>query len=441
MAQPESFLERLVLPALAAGFLVLAVGMASLIGIEVADQVAAVALLFVGSALTFGVTHLSAETHDRTLLLRVVAAAVLLRLGLAFLFHTQLPQGFFAPDENTYANVGWRLVLHDQGLTPLPWQVEDAWEVGYFYWNAFLFRIFGHATLAPKIANCFIGGWTVLVAYRLAGELAGRGAARRTAVLVALFPSLVLWSTLNIRDTSVVLVLTLLLLVTLRLRLRPSPRRVVALVAALALLSVLRDYMALMAIFAIGGSFLITTRRRFPVNLLLSVGLIGLAIFSYDRLGLGAAWAETSTFEWLSTQRQNLATGGSAFRPETDISTPLQSLQYLPIGLVFFVLAPFPWQIGSLLSLMTLPEMVVWYALLGFVVFGAWHLVRRHFNRSEPVLILALLTTVIYALVEGNAGTAYRHRAQIVVVFLIFAAVGLDEFRRRRRARTSRRTV
>jgi hypothetical protein len=38
--------------------------------------------------------------------------------------------------------------------------------------------------------------------------------------------------------------------------------------------------------------------------------------------------------------------------------------------------------------------------------------------------------TLGYALGEGNAGTAYRHRAQLLSFFLIFAAVGLESRRR-----------
>ena len=37
----------------------------------------------------------------------------------------------------------------------------------------------------------------------------------------------------------------------------------------------------------------------------------------------------------------------------------------------------------------------------------------------------ALLATLSYALVESNLGTAYRHRAQVLVLYLVFAAVGI----------------
>jgi hypothetical protein len=35
------------------------------------------------------------------------------------------------------------------------------------------------------------------------------------------------------------------------------------------------------------------------------------------------------------------------------------------------------------------------------------------------------MVTLAYALVESNLGTAYRHRAQVLMIYLIFAGLGL----------------
>jgi len=42
------------------------------------------------------------------------------------------------------------------------------------------------------------------------------------------------------------------------------------------------------------------------------------------------------------------------------------------------------------------------------------------------VLLLTGLLTVSYSLGEGNVGTLYRHRAQVLGFFLVFAAVGKE---------------
>jgi hypothetical protein len=51
--------------------------------------------------------------------------------------------------------------------------------------------------------------------------------------------------------------------------------------------------------------------------------------------------------------------------------------------------------------------------------------------------MFALFATVSYALVESNLGTAYRHRAQVLIPLFIFAAVGIAARRERRCARAA----
>ena len=388
------------------------------------------------------------EPEDLALLTRIMVAGALLRLGLALVVHFSLPDWFFAPDQVTYQDVGQRTLLYMQGRGTMPWQIQNTLEVGYFYWNAFLFFIFGYAPLAPKIVNAFIGTASALLCYRLAGELAGRDPARLSALLTMFFPSLVLWSTLNLRDPIVLLVTLILFLSAVRLRVKPSVRAFLALLLTVFLLVLFRDYIAAMAVFGLVGASVISKGRGLPMNLFIGTVLFGLAILAYQQFGLGTEWAESASFEAISQQRGYMASGATAFRSEADISTPLRGIQFFPLGLAFFLFSPFPWQIGSALSLMTLPEQLIWYALVPSVLVGGRYLIRRRYEVFGPVLVFLALTTSIYALVEGNAGTAYRHRAQVLVFFLIIASVGLalrrmtreaTEAGRKRRRRFSQR--
>ncbi|HSW30852.1 MAG TPA: hypothetical protein VLH75_15305, partial [Longimicrobiales bacterium] len=260
-------------------------------------------------------------------------------------------------------------------------------------------------------------------------------------MLTMFFPSLVLWSTQNLRDPIVLLFTLALFLSVVRLRTHPSGRAFFGVVFSLSVLLLFRDYIAAMALFGLVGASFISKARGLPVNLLVGAVLFGLAILAYQQFGLGAQWVESASFEAISQHRSALATGGTAFRPGVDISTPLRGLQYFPIGMAFFLFSPFPWQLGSMLSLMTLPEQLVWYALLPMVVGGGLYLVRERYHAVGPLLVFLALTTSIYALVEGNAGTAYRHRAQVLVFFLILASVGvvLRQVRRKTEGTTRRR--
>src|SRR5204863_6683099 len=87
----------------------------------------------------------------------------------------------------------------------------------------------------------------------------------------------------------------------------------------------------------------------------------------------------------------------------------------------------FPWSVTSILQAVTLPESLVWYVLFLCVLRGAW-LALKYDARAYTVLVAVLGTvTFSYALVEGNVGTAYRHRAQVLPLFFVLAAVGLRD--------------
>jgi len=407
-------------------------GLFLLMTASVEDRLAAFALVPLLALVSVLLLRALVPAPDLKFLRRILVAGILIRLGLAVLIHTQFPAGFFAPDQFTYQDVGWRTLQWFQGLGPQPAQIVGGGEVGYFYWNAFLFDLFGFAPLAPKIVNCFLGAWLGVLAYRIGAELAGLQVGRSSAVLVTFFPSLILWSAHNIRDTMVLFVIAVAMLLTIRLRKHPSFPRILLIAAVLVLLGLLRDYMAVMMVFTLVGSFFISSRRQVVLNLMLGLAILGLAVLAYRQLGLGDRWLTSADFETLNVTRRNLAVGGTAFQPGVDISDPLRGIQFLPIGMAFFILAPFPWQFGSVLSVMSLPEQIIWYGLLPFVGIGSMYLIRHYFALAEPVLLFVLVTSVIYALVEGNAGTAYRHRAQIVMFMLILGAVGIELVRARR---------
>ena len=83
-------------------------------------------------------------------------------------------------------------------------------------------------------------------------------------------------------------------------------------------------------------------------------------------------------------------------------------------------------------QLLALPEMLFFYSLLPGIVRGVHFLIKDRLSHALMVLLITAGLTFGYALGEGNAGTAYRHRAQVISFYLIFAAVGIEERTRRR---------
>ena len=99
-----------------------------------------------------------------------------------------------------------------------------------------------------------------------------------------------------------------------------------------------------------------------------------------DRAGGQDRGLRLADLEALQEMRHYTAIGGSAYRSTVDISTPGRALAFLPKGLAFFLLAPYPWTIRNVRQLVTLPEMLFFYALIPSIIAGR----ARAGARAQP---------------------------------------------------------
>jgi 4-amino-4-deoxy-L-arabinose transferase-like glycosyltransferase len=372
-----------------------------------------------------GSSSLDREQGD--FLQRLVLYGFLLRVALAIVLEWTGWSARFAPDEETYAATGRYLALYwTDDVLVKPWRFSSHQPIGYFYINAVLFYLFGNSQMPVKVLNAFIGAFAARYVFLIARDLFGRAVARRSALLCEFFPSLVLWSVLNIRDVWVVFLILFIAWKSFVVVRGYSPGALVSVVLAALVLSWFRDYLFYVVATPPVVAFLIGRRghlgRNFVLALAAGMGLLLLV----QHAKAGATAVDRMTLEALSKARQDLATGGSTVGENVDISTPGRALAYLPTGLAYFMFSPFPWQITSALKLFALPEMLLIYALTPAMIRGIRYTVRTRLREALQILLVTSLLTVSYALGEGNVGTLYRHRAQAISMYLMFAAAGIE---------------
>ena len=58
------------------------------------------------------------------------------------------------------------------------------------------------------------------------------------------------------------------------------------------------------------------------------------------------------------------------------------------------------------------------------LILGLWFSIRYRLRMIAPILIFTTMLSLAYSIFQGNVGTAYRQRAQLLVFYFIFAAVG-----------------
>ncbi len=377
-------------------------------------------------------------------LARIYLATLVLRHILAIVLNQYAADVGFAAtfwgDSSTYDWGGWLLALKWAGETyATPAGAMGVSGYGFSYFVALLYYVFGHNQLLVQFVNATLGSVAVVVIYAIAKRLFDTAVARWSALFMAFFPQMVFWSCAIYKDPAVLLCIALCIYSVLRLRDRFSMLQLTFFVAAALALMSLRFYVFYMVVVATAGTFAFSYRRGFlggaASQVMLVLALVIAIVFGVrsETLRQQRDYFDLERLQVARADQANL--GHSAFGAQVDVSTPQGALAAIPIGLVYLLLAPFPWAVSGVRQILSFPEMVVWYALLPSLVRGLSYALKTRFRAALPVLAFALLLTVAYAVFQSNVGTVYRQRTQISMFFFIFMGAGIEAKKRTRLAR------
>jgi hypothetical protein len=360
----------------------------------------------------------------RTLML----AALLLRLAAATAF--VIAPGFrvFHEDASGYEYRGMQLASMWRGEYP-PFPIDIA-RGGFVLVSGIVYYIFGRYQGVLSYFNCVMGTMLVYLVYRLAVRFFHPAVGRMAALLVGLMPSMVLWSSIALKDTIVTVALVVVLSSCVALKERVTLGAVAGIFFPIVAIYTIRFYMVYFVGFAIVVSLVLDRGIRFMTGVYKQIFVVITGVALFAMLGLTESSEEyTSTvmnLEFASQYRRGMAvTAQSGFDHDVDVSTPGNALAYLPIGMAYLLFAPFPWQLTSLRPLLAAPETVLWWILFPATVRGIILVVRKRFSETSALLIFSFTTTCVYSLIHGNVGSAFRQRAQILVFLYIFCAAGI----------------
>jgi len=376
---------------------------------------------------------------ERNFVVRVYLTTLVLRVVLAVVLNLSMGSSGMAAafwgDSGTYDAEADLLARRWHGENTATRLTQALSGYGFVYYVAGIYFVFGRNQLLLQLLNATIGSLTVVVVFAIGFRLFGPPVARLAALFMAFFPQMLFWSAGMYKDPAVLLCIGIAMLAVLRLRESFSPGMAILLgLSALALLA-LRFYIFYFVAFAALTAFVVGMRGRLGPRLL-SCALVLAAFAGAFSIAVKKETLETQraymTLEQMQVTRADQAMWGqSAYGTEYDVSTTAGALQALPLGLVYLLFAPFPWAISGVRQLLTVPETLVWYALVPAFVRGLVYSVRRRLADVLPILVFASTLTIAYALTQGNVGTAYRQRTQVTMFFFVFMAVGIHQRRRK----------
>ncbi|HEX8475861.1 MAG TPA: glycosyltransferase family 39 protein [Pyrinomonadaceae bacterium] len=398
------------------------------VALLVPDYGPAAILLCLVASLVAGYVILR-NKEDGKFLLQIFTAGLLVRMLVGTGIFYMNAQEFFGGDAFTYDFLG--------DIVARGWQSgtfenleshESGW--GMIYMVASVYTLVGRNMLAVQFINAVLGAATAPIIFLCAKHIFHNSrVASSTALLITFYPSLVLWSSQGLKDGPMVFLLALAILATLKLGERLSVKYVIVLGFALLGILSLRFYVFYMIVVAVGGALIIGMKRLTTQGLVsqfIVIIVVGVALLYLGVLRTIPRQLEMyGNLEALQTSRADLANSAkTGFGKDVDVSTTSGAISTIPVGLLYLLFAPFPWQLASLRQSITLPEMLLWWASFPLLVMGLWFTLKYRLRQALPILVFTSMLTLAYSVFQGNVGTAYRQRSQLLVFFFMFVAVG-----------------
>ncbi len=327
------------------------------------------------------------------------------------------------------------------GILGLPGVLLGAFDgnhFGYSYLVGALFYLTGvPARLPAAVLNGFFGALTVIVAYRATATLFSHDVAKRVAWMTCLFPSMIIWSAQTLKEPITIFIEIVALYGCLRLRKYGfSVRDILLCAIALVVVIPFRFYAAYIIAAAVALSLILPQigKRKFTfVSAVVLAILVVPVVLMSGVLAQHEKRFESFDLKYVEKFKKDVSVGslgtGSGVESNYDLETSSGFTMAILVGGAHLLLAPFPWQLGggSLRMLLTLPELLAWWALFFVgVVPGFWYTVRNRFGDVMPILIFLFGLGLLYSLMFGNVGLIFRQRAQLLPWLFIFAAVGLE---------------
>lgn len=298
-----------------------------------------------------------------------------------------------------------------------------------------VFKLVGGSMLVGQLFVAFFGAITAVLVARLVAMVLELRWALLAGGVVAVWPSLVIFSATVMKDALAWAALVGLAVAIGSLNRSTGPRMYASAALAAGLLLALghiRVHTLVVAAWALLIAVVVGPAAgkpaRIGVAFLLVLVIPWMVTAGPFGVQMGGAIAEIEAI------RTSHATGGSA----VEASGTARGLAYLPTGITVMLFEPLPWRsAGTDFFNLARIENVGWYVLLMLAAAGAWRGVWAHRDVLPFPLIVGGGTLLMWSFVEGNIGTAFRHRGEFAWAVVVFAVMGASTLMREVGTRSS----
>ena len=367
---------------------------------------------------------------------KIILTALIVRIFFLLIGHYVTPLPDSTADAITFERLASR--MSEEGLSEVLSQFRGP-DPRFISWLIALpYSLFGRSILMAKSMSLLFGIGSVFLGWLVAKKIWNNRTANKVGWALALFPSLVLYSVIIMREVYIVFFLLLALYGVIGWVKTDSLKSILLAMTGFIFATFFHGgmfvggivFLSIIGISSLKRLFqlLINIRINLKILLFLTLFIVSAGFYLSNKISVPYLGSfETSTNIQILLDKTNIATRGVASWPEwLIISSPIEMIYKAPIRSIYVVFAPFPWDILKLKHLIGMFDAFL-YMYLSYLVFKNRKVIWK--DPTLKILLLILLSYIfVFGIGVGNFGTGIRHRSKFVVIFILLAAPLLKKF-------------
>jgi len=367
---------------------------------------------------------------------RVLVVAFALRAGLALIhsFGVALPDSQF--DASGFEQTGWQLA---QGWKAgMPFELVTGSRL-YPTVIGLVYYVLDRSPLLIQGINVLFGTFVVYNVGAITRLLFNSKVAVIASWMACLFPALLLYSAITMREVAVVFPFSLFVLFFVRWL---KGDRIIHLLGSI-------TFLYISSLFHIGVSFLMILPGLFLIYKIYEAILKGragsliikiiagclLLIMLAVPVMTGAGMekirdlSSMTDIDYLAFRHEKQSIDRAAYLQDLTMSSPGNLVYAVPLKILYFLFAPFPWQIEALIDITGTIDGLFYFVLI-ILAFRGLSRIRQEHGKLVFWGIAATLAAgiVVFAMGTANYGTALRHRAKFAFIIITLAGPALHYY-------------
>ena len=299
---------------------------------------------------------------------------------------------------------------------------------------AVIYSIFGHSELMAQSISLLLGVGSVYMGWTVAEKVWNRNVANKAGWLIALFPSLILYSCVILREAYIVFFIILALNGsvdwTRNKNLKSFLFTSLSFIAAIFFHGAMIVGLVLFIAIVFWNLAKDTIKRlkylKITIGSFIAIPLLVILIITaytskkihIPKLGKISDVNQLPALILKRAQSNNLGQAGyeNWMVPKSEI----ELVYKLPFRVIYFLFSPFPWDVKKPEHLIGLLDGFL-YIYLIYLLFSNLKIIWAN-PASRIILLLFLSFICIFGLSIGNFGTGVRHRSKFVVMLILLVA-------------------